>query len=112
LVASLVDMAEVFGGNREASVCRELTKLYEEVRRDSLDNLINYYLKSGVKGEIVILVEPPRIEKTDEKEAENILKNALRTLSTKEASHVGAYLTGLPRKKLYKMALDLKSGKP
>ena len=57
------------------------------------------------------MVEPPQIKKTEEIEAEAILKTALQTLSTKEASHVGAYLTGLPRKQLYKMALGLKSVK-
>jgi 16S rRNA (cytidine1402-2'-O)-methyltransferase len=111
LSASLCDMVDVFGGNRLGSVCRELTKLFEEVKRDTLENLFEYYSNSNVKGEIVILIEPPQIKKTEISEAKAIIKTALETLSTKEASHVGAYLTGLPRKQLYKMALDIKAEK-
>ncbi|MDL9980667.1 16S rRNA (cytidine(1402)-2'-O)-methyltransferase [Microbacterium candidum] len=55
LAASLADMAEAFGADRSAAVCRELTKLHEEVRRGGLDELAEW-ADGGVKGEIVVVV--------------------------------------------------------
>ena len=57
VAASLLDMAEVLGG-REAALCRELTKKFEEVRRGTLADLASGLAEAPVKGEIVILVEP------------------------------------------------------
>ena len=60
LAACLSDLAETLGGDREAAISRELTKLFEETRRDSIANLARYYREQGhPKGEIVILVGPP-----------------------------------------------------
>ncbi|MGF3056749.1 16S rRNA (cytidine(1402)-2'-O)-methyltransferase [Microbacterium sp. YY-01] len=55
LAQTLADMAAVFGADRQSAVCRELTKLYEEVRRGSLDELAAWAAE-GVRGEIVIVV--------------------------------------------------------
>ncbi|HET9872323.1 MAG TPA: 16S rRNA (cytidine(1402)-2'-O)-methyltransferase [Propionibacteriaceae bacterium] len=52
---ALAAMAEVFGGDRRAAVCRELTKTYEEVRRGSLDELADW-ASAGVRGEVTIVV--------------------------------------------------------
>ncbi len=57
LVKTLTDLAEYLGGERNASVSRELTKLYEETKRDTLFALAHYFAKGNVKGEIVIVVE-------------------------------------------------------
>lgn len=56
LVKTLKQLAEVFGDEREACVCRELTKIYEEKRRGSLKVLQVYYTEHPPKGEIVLLV--------------------------------------------------------
>lgn len=57
LVKCLQQLAEACGPDRPAAVCRELSKLHEEIRRDSLENLIEYYTSEGkAKGEIVIVV--------------------------------------------------------
>jgi len=56
LVKALEQFAEYFGADRMASVSRELTKIYEETVNDTLENLVNYYKDSKVKGEIVIVV--------------------------------------------------------
>jgi len=53
--ASLADMARAFGGDRRAAVCRELTKLYEEVARGDLAEL-TAWAEPGVRGEIVVVV--------------------------------------------------------
>lgn len=57
LARSLKDMASYFCGSRTASVSRELTKLFEETRRGTLDELATHYEAHGVKGEIVLVVE-------------------------------------------------------
>jgi 16S rRNA (cytidine1402-2'-O)-methyltransferase len=55
LAVSLAEMAEAFGADRPAAVCRELTKLHEEVRRDGLADLAAWAV-DGVRGEIVVVV--------------------------------------------------------
>ncbi len=57
LVKTLQEFSDVFGNNRNASVSRELTKIYEENKRGGLEDLINYFSEKTVKGEIVIVVE-------------------------------------------------------
>lgn len=57
LIRTLEDFAEYFGKDRKASVSRELTKLYEENSRGTLEELGAYYREKGVKGEIVLVIE-------------------------------------------------------
>ncbi len=57
LVKALSQFAEFFGGERRAVVCRELSKMYEEVKRGSVTELAEYYTANPPKGEIVIVVE-------------------------------------------------------
>lgn len=57
LVKSLTQFMEFFGADREASVSRELTKIYEENRRGTLEELVNWYTAKEPKGEIVIVVK-------------------------------------------------------
>jgi len=56
LVKSLQEFAIVFGADRNAAVCRELTKMFEETRKDTLANLAAHYEKTPPKGEIVIVI--------------------------------------------------------
>ncbi len=103
------DALSIFG-NREAAVCRELTKKFEEVRRDNLIKLTDHYQNNGApKGEAVVIIGPP----TKESEAshsidkENALKLALKYMSVKSASQFIAELTGSKKKELYARALEL-----
>ena len=57
LVKTLEQLAEVFGPDRRASVSREISKLHEETRRGTLAELAQSFAESGVKGEIVLVVE-------------------------------------------------------
>ena len=57
LVKSLKQFEEYFGGERTASVCRELSKMFEEVKRGTVKELAEYYTSHPPKGEIVIVVE-------------------------------------------------------
>jgi 16S rRNA (cytidine1402-2'-O)-methyltransferase len=110
LAAALADMAETLG-DRSAAVARELTKLYEEVRRGSLSELAAYYRTAGApKGEIAIVVGPgaekartPR----DEGALDAELTTALATMSVKDASAAVAAATGRPRRLVYQRALAL-----
>ena len=62
LAATLADLAEAFGRERPVSLCRELTKLHEEIRRTTLGEAADYYAQNPPKGEFVLVVrgaEPP-----------------------------------------------------
>lgn len=112
LSATLADMATIFG-DRQAAVARELTKLYEEVREGSLAELANHYIDAGPpRGEIVLLVHPPAEKIWPEKDVTALLSRLLIKYKTKEAARMAADETGLPRKALYAIALDLKDTAP
>ena len=116
LAASLADMAAVLGGDRPAAVARELTKLYEELRRGSLAELAAHYRSGGApKGEIVVVIggAPASGEGPlpSDEELDEALTEALATMSVKDASAAVADATGLPRRDLYQRALALGRGK-
>ncbi len=64
LPATLCDLRDTFGSHRRVALCRELTKLHEEVRRTTLGEAAAYYAESSPKGEFVLVVEgcPPKPE--------------------------------------------------
>lgn len=108
--ASVRVAAEVLGRDRRAVVCRELTKTFEEFRRGTLGELADYYDEDRtVKGEIVLLVEPPSYDDIpDIEDVEKLLKDLVSTMPAARAAAEAAKLTGLPRKELYQRLLDMK----
>lgn len=58
LARTLRQLAETFGAERPAAVCREISKLHEEIRRETLGELAAHYAANQAKGEIVIIVAP------------------------------------------------------
>jgi 16S rRNA (cytidine1402-2'-O)-methyltransferase len=107
LAASLADMAEVLG-NREACVARELTKLFEEVRRGTLDELTAAYAAGGgPKGEIVVIVAPPAEDAASAESIEDMLVKALATMSVRDAADAVAKASGRPKREVYTLALSL-----
>ncbi len=108
--ASVRVAAEVLGRERRAVVCRELTKTFEEFRRGTLGELAEYYDEDRtVKGEIVLLVEPPSYDEIpDIEDVEKLLKDLVSTMPAARAAAEASKLTGLPRKELYQRLLDMK----
>ena len=107
LASSLADMAAVFGP-REAAVARELTKLYETVTRAPLDVLAADPKMDFPKGELVILVGPGREEAATAADADTALADALTRLKPGDAAAEVAKALGLPRRDLYRRAMELK----
>jgi 16S rRNA (cytidine1402-2'-O)-methyltransferase len=110
LAESLADMAKVLGAEREAVVCRELTKLYETVARGPLHELATDPRFAAPKGEIVVLVGPGREVQASAADADAALAEALSRLKPADAAAEVAKALGLPRRDLYKRALALKGG--
>ncbi|WP_353827135.1 16S rRNA (cytidine(1402)-2'-O)-methyltransferase [Agromyces sp. SYSU T0242] len=107
LAASLTALAEAFGGDRPAAVCRELTKLHEEVRRGPLADLAEW-AAGGVRGEICLVVggapEGPGADAGDA--VARVVALAASGTRLKEAAALVAAETGLSKRDLYEAALD------
>ena len=107
IAASLADLAAGLD-NREAAVCRELTKLYEEVRRGELGTLAADYAGTAeTRGEFVIVIAPPPQIRSEAANLDALLQSALERLSLKEAVAEIAAVTGMPRRQVYQRALAL-----
>jgi 16S rRNA (cytidine1402-2'-O)-methyltransferase len=111
LAASLADMAAVLGGEREACVCRELTKLYETVVRGPLSALAADPQFAEPKGELVVLVGPGREAQASAADADAALADALTRLKPADAAAEVAKALGLSRRDLYRRAMDLRAAK-
>ncbi|RLK48936.1 16S rRNA (cytidine(1402)-2'-O)-methyltransferase [Microbacterium telephonicum] len=105
LESGLAAMAQAFGGDRHAAVCRELTKLHEEVRRGPLDELVAW-AAGGVRGEIVVVVAgaPARAVSADDAlaQVQALVASGIRL---KEAAAEVAQQTGLSARDLYQAVL-------
>lgn len=106
LAASLADMAEVLGP-REAVVARELTKLHETWVRGPLDQLVADPRCQSPKGEMVVVIGPADEVLPDEATLDQALTAELADRSVSEAAARVAASLGLPRKQVYRRALEL-----
>jgi 16S rRNA (cytidine1402-2'-O)-methyltransferase len=112
LAASLADAAAALGP-REAAIARELTKLHEEVRRGTLDELSERLAgEPAPKGEVVLVIGPPSdaVEAHDDETVEALLVEALADHPPSRAAALVAERTGRARRDLYRRAIALKSG--
>ena len=111
LVTTLEDMAEVFGNDRPISLCRELTKLHEEVVRTTLGQAIEKYTENPPKGEFVLVVagaEPPvKEEATEDDVTARIAQLLSQGISRKDAIKQTAKELNLPKNVVYDAALKM-----
>jgi 16S rRNA (cytidine1402-2'-O)-methyltransferase len=106
LAASLADLASVLGP-RPAAVARELTKLFEEVRRGTLAELAAMYRDETPKGEIAVVVGPPAEQEASGDDMDALLDRALAVMSVRDAAASVAEASGRPKKEVYRRALQL-----
>ncbi len=107
LSAFLEDAAAMFGA-RPAAVCRELTKHFEEVRRDDLPALAAHYAQHAARGEITVVIGPAMEEPASEETLDAALRSALALMSMKDAVDAVTAATGLSRRQVYARALEMK----
>lgn len=107
--ASLKDMCDVFGADRPASFCRELTKKFEETVRGTLAEVAaEIAARPSIKGEVVVVLGPPPPKSVSEEDVDAALIEALGRLRVKDAAAEVSLRFGLPRKDVYGRALSLK----
>ena len=109
LCATLEDMASVFGNDRPISLCRELTKLHEEVVRTTLGDAIQKYTETPPKGEFVLVVAGAAPEEKVTATAEDGAARALELMesgmSRKDAARQAAKELGLQKNLVYDATL-------
>lgn len=103
----LTSLRDVLGADRQAVVCRELTKRFEEISRGSLAKLAADFADRKVKGELVVLVGRAGATEVAEVDVEEALREAMKTMRVKDAATVVAGALGLPRRQVYQTALNM-----
>ncbi len=112
LAASLAAMAQVYGAGRQAAVCRELTKMHEEVRPGPLGDLAVHYAANDARGEIVVVVAPDDApaEMLTDAGIDDLLTRLQSEMGTSRAAAEAAKVTGRPKAELYRRLIE-KDGK-
>jgi len=108
---TLQDFAEIFGTSRQIVLARELTKLYEEFWRGTIEEAIAHYSQREPQGEYTLLVAgtPPTQPQLSEEELKaELLAIMSQGISRSQASRQLAKVTSLPRRQLYQLALAIK----
>ena len=110
LVTTLADMADTFGPDRPISLCRELTKLHEEVIRTTLGEALTRYTETPPKGEFVLIVAgAPEVQKeapSASDAAARVRELLSQGLTRKDAIKQTAAELGLPKNAVYSLALE------
>lgn len=113
--ATLAGIYEVLG-NRKISICRELTKMHEEIIRLSLEEAIDYYNENEPRGEYVLVVSGKSIEEIEEEEKskwnhlsvrEHIIKYIDEGMNKKDAIKMVSKDRGMPKSEVYKSSVDI-----
>ena len=107
LAQSLAAIGEVLPG-REIAVARELTKIFEECRTGTSEQLAEHYAAHPPRGEIVLVIAPPGSPTPEQFDSDALLRAELASTKASQAAGKVAKLTGLDRKLLYARALELK----
>jgi 16S rRNA (cytidine1402-2'-O)-methyltransferase len=110
----LHDLADILGA-RDIAICREMTKLHEDIRRSSLIDAAAQAAQLETRGEFVLVIGPPSAEAglMDDAQLDALLREALERGSVKDAVAHGVELSGRPRREVYARALEIAhKGKP
>jgi len=115
ILECVTDLLDVFGGEREIVLAREITKLFESIHRCRLQDALAWLNSdpNNLRGEFVLLVSaaPGRAEGLSA-EAEHALKILLSELPLKQAVQLAVQITGIAKNELYQRALELKQDSP
>jgi 16S rRNA (cytidine1402-2'-O)-methyltransferase len=105
---TLADLAEIMGG-RDAAICREMTKMHEDIRRAPLSQLAQAAETLETRGEFVLVIGPPAAgaQLMTADELDDHLRTSLRRDSMKDAVAHAVELYGRPRREIYARALEL-----
>jgi 16S rRNA (cytidine1402-2'-O)-methyltransferase len=105
---TLGDLADIMGG-RDAAICRELTKLHEEIKRAPLSELARAADALETRGEFVLVIGPPAADAKimAEGDLDDLLRSSLQCDSVKDAVAHAVELSGRPRREVYARALEL-----
>ena len=113
LAATLRDLRDTFGPERRISLCRELTKLHEEVRRTTLGQAVDWYADNPPRGEFVLVVEGTCPRETEcitlEQGLDLVARMREAGASLRDAVKQAAKETGLPKNELYDLAVGKKT---
>ena len=109
--ATLADMVDVFGTDREAFIGRELTKLHEQCRQATLSELLDEVSNGTIvsKGEFVIAVHGREDDSSSSIDADRLLRELAEALPPKKAAAIAARVTGEKRNALYQRLLEIKN---
>ena len=107
LLKTLTDCIEIFGDARNAAVCRELTKKFEEVARGTLSELVQHFSEGKIRGEIAICIAKGQVQ-PDEADLERAMQDAMQTMKLKDAANEVAQRFGVSKRDLYQMGLALR----
>jgi 16S rRNA (cytidine1402-2'-O)-methyltransferase len=104
---TLADLAGIMG-DRDAAICRELTKLHEDVRRAKVSELARTADTLETRGEFVLVIGPPAVDALtmSEQDLDDLLRNQLQHASVKDAVAHAVELSGRPRREIYARALE------
>ncbi len=110
VLETLKTLHKIFG-DRKIAFVREITKIYEEVKRGTPSELLDYFTTNTPKGEFVGLISPcENIETIDSMKIKNMLLFLLKHMSLKDASEFISSTFEISKKNVYNMGLELKKG--
>jgi 16S rRNA (cytidine1402-2'-O)-methyltransferase len=105
---TLADLAEIMAG-RDAAICRELTKLHEDITRAPIAELASAAGTLETRGEFVLVIGPPRSDANlmTQHDLDDLLRSSLARDSVKDSVAHAVELSGRPRREVYARALEL-----
>ena len=108
--SSIEDMMNIFGGNRPAVLCKEITKIHESFIGETLSE-INTFIENNqdkVKGEFTVVVQGSSTSEESNDDLDKVLRMLMMDLSLKKTVEIASKLTKISKSKIYEQALKIK----